>query len=98
MASPFPTPPATPSKRYGAIPEILAVHFEELASLWAIRQEHICGPDWNLDDLAAWDARLVAHVDALAAAGDEALPILEDLKICLLQISDEIPARIDHAH
>jgi HEAT repeat protein len=88
MATPVDRKPERQSERPRAIPEVLAVHFEEFAGLLAIRSEHVRGPDWTLGDLAEWDARLTAHMDALVIAGDEAIPLLEE------QLAGDDPAAV----
>jgi len=58
-----------------AIPTIIDRHAEDAAFLWLLRDAAAKAPNYSLDDLAALDNRLEAHLDGLLIAGDSAWDI-----------------------
>jgi uncharacterized protein (TIGR02270 family) len=56
--------------------DILEQHFEEFEFLWGLRQKAVISPDYALGDLTRLDARIEAHVKALAYGGNQWFPIL----------------------
>jgi hypothetical protein len=62
--------------RLGVRPEVYARHLEEFHSLWFQRKELLNSDEMTARDLAAWDDRMAAHLDALISAGGEAIPLL----------------------
>ena len=61
------------------IPEVLALHVRELASLWKRSLEAIRAADHRASDLAPLEARVAGHWDALLVAGESAALTLRDL-------------------
>ena len=57
------------------IPGLLEQHFEDLDFLWELRELRIFALDWDLEDLAAHESRVEAHLDALYLTGPQALDV-----------------------
>lgn len=57
---------------------ILEEHFEELQTLWELRQAVWRHPDFHLRELAELDDRIEAHVDGLVLGGEYALSLLHE--------------------
>ncbi len=53
-----------------SLPDVVDQHAEEAAFLWLVRTEATRAPNYTLDDLAALDERVAAHLDGLRVAGD----------------------------
>jgi uncharacterized protein (TIGR02270 family) len=51
------------------IPDVVDEHAEEAAFLWLLRARAVHAPHYTLDELAALDARIEAHLDGLRLAG-----------------------------
>jgi hypothetical protein len=68
--------------------DILEEHYEELESLWNRRFRATRSAEWDARALQRIDARTDAHVDALALAGVQALPVLDP---GLRAAPDELP-------
>jgi uncharacterized protein (TIGR02270 family) len=49
---------------------VVSQHAEEAAFLWNLRNRAVGEPHYSLDDLAALDERVEAHLDGLRTAGD----------------------------
>ena len=54
------------------IPGILEEHAEDAAFLWMLRDQAALAPDYDRNELAELEERLVAHLDPLLAGGEEA--------------------------
>jgi uncharacterized protein (TIGR02270 family) len=65
--------PAHPTR--AVIRGLLEQHFEDLDFLWELREQRIFAIDWDLEDLAAHEARAEAHLDALYLAGPQSLEL-----------------------
>ncbi len=50
--------------------EVVSQHAEETAFLWALRRRAVGEPHYSLEDLAALDERVDAHLDGLRVAGE----------------------------
>jgi uncharacterized protein (TIGR02270 family) len=54
----------------GVLVEVVAIHAEESASLWLLRDRAVHEPHYRLSDLSGLDDRIEAHLDGLRVAGD----------------------------
>lgn len=68
---------STPETR--VIPEVLEQHAEELAHLRSMRRFNVRAPHIKLKYLARLDERIVAHLDGLLEAGENAWPYCEPM-------------------
>ena len=60
------------------IAAVVEQHLEELAFLYEQWQSAVCSPDWLREDLRDLNDRIVAHVDGVLVAGDQAIPLLDE--------------------
>lgn len=58
--------------------DIYEDHADDAAFLWGLRDAAVSDPDYELDELAALDERVEAHVDGLRLAGEEGLLAAEE--------------------
>lgn len=66
-----------PSRAKPLITSIVALHFDEAAFLWSQREAAATAASYTLDDLAATDERVEAHIDGLRISGEAAWPVCE---------------------
>ena len=69
--------PAT-APRLTYLPDLLEEHLEEVEFLWAQREAALTSPRQTQRDLAHLDERIAAHVQGVLAAGEHAIPLLEE--------------------
>src|SRR5262245_59532615 len=68
--------------------QIVALHAEEAAFLWFLRDRSTHAPHYKFRDLLKLDNRLEAHLDGLRIAGDTGW------KFCLAQIEGKQPGEV----
>jgi uncharacterized protein (TIGR02270 family) len=61
----------------GVIPFVISQHVEDAAFLHAVRSRLARAPQVKIKELATFDARLAAQIDALTIAGDAAWPFCD---------------------
>ncbi len=59
------------------IPKVFEEHLETVGLLWTRRRAAVRSPDYTAADLADLDETIDAHLDGLAAGGDDSIPLLE---------------------
>ncbi len=64
-------------RRKRILADVVEEHANEAADLWALRSAVAVAPHTRLFDLARFDARIAAHLDGLAVAGDESWPFCD---------------------
>ena len=69
--------PAT-APRLTYLPDLLEEHLEEVEFLWAQREAALTSTRQTQRDLAHLDERIAAHVQGVLAAGEHAIPLLEE--------------------
>jgi uncharacterized protein (TIGR02270 family) len=69
--------PAT-APRLTYLPDLLEEHLEEVEFLWAQREAALTSTRQTQRDLAHLDERIEAHVQGVLAAGEHAIPLLEE--------------------
>ena len=67
---------------------VVSQHAEEAAFLWTLRNRAVGEPHYSLDDLAALDERVEAHLDGLTIAGDVGW------KFCRENLANEGPGEV----
>lgn len=60
------------------LPDIFEQHLEAIGFLWGRRRSALRSPDYTLAEFCDLEDRITAHLHGVLAAGDLALPILED--------------------
>src|SRR5262245_30085067 len=58
------------------IPRVLAIHAEEAAFLWLLRDAAVDAPHYKIGELSRLDNRVEAHIDGLRIAGDDGWEIV----------------------
>lgn len=61
------------------IPQVFKQHIDMLGATWARRRMALYSPDYTGIALAELDDMIEAHLEGLAAAGEDALPLLVDI-------------------
>lgn len=67
-----------PMVQHAVIESIVSQHAEEAAFLWLLRDAAVRAPHYSLQDLAALDERVEAHLDGLRIAGQRGWELCEE--------------------